>query len=365
MNAVLNSPVMEKCTLYFREGSSDKVYQCSIEPSGELFVVNFAYGRRGSTLTTGTKTSLPVDYDTAKKVFDKLVREKTSKGYTSGADGTPYTQTAQSDRTSGILPQLLNAIDEEDVNRLISDANWCLQEKFDGRRVMLMRAGPVITGVNRKGLTIGLPSSVMKSGETIRGDYIIDGEAVGETLHAFDILSLNGEDLCEKPYRVRLLALMKLLGNNPVPNIRIVETAFDANDKTSHFRELRDHKKEGAVLKRLDAPYKAGRPNSGGSQLKHKFYATVSVVVAKVNRQRSVELRLLNQEGWELVGNVTIPPNHRIPPVGTIVEVRYLYAFPESNCLFQPVYLGERTDIGSEECVLSQLKYKVSEEDES
>ena len=39
-------------TLYYREGSSDKVYQAAIVPAGELFVVNFAYGRRGSTLTT-------------------------------------------------------------------------------------------------------------------------------------------------------------------------------------------------------------------------------------------------------------------------------------------------------------------------
>ena len=48
MNAVLETP-KQSITLYYREGSSDKVYQSAIEKQGELFVVNFAYGRRGST----------------------------------------------------------------------------------------------------------------------------------------------------------------------------------------------------------------------------------------------------------------------------------------------------------------------------
>src|SRR5664279_248962 len=99
---------LEAITLYYREGSSDKVYQCAIEPAGEHFVVNFAYGRRGSTLNTGTKTNVPVDYDNAKRIFDKLVKEKTAKGYTPGEDGTPYQTPDTVERFTGILPQLLN-----------------------------------------------------------------------------------------------------------------------------------------------------------------------------------------------------------------------------------------------------------------
>ena len=42
---------MESITLYFREGPSDKVYQASIQPKDEGYLVHFAYGRRGSALT--------------------------------------------------------------------------------------------------------------------------------------------------------------------------------------------------------------------------------------------------------------------------------------------------------------------------
>ena len=97
----------------------------SIEPQGEGFVVNFAYGRRGSTMNTGTKTQTPVDYDSAKTIYDKLVREKMAKGYTQGPDGTPYQNTPKEDRVTGLLPQLLNPIDEQEVKRLLKDPAWC------------------------------------------------------------------------------------------------------------------------------------------------------------------------------------------------------------------------------------------------
>ena len=125
---------------------------------------------------------------------------------------------------------------------------------------------------------------------------------------------------------------------------------------------LKQQKAEGVVFKLWNAPYTAGRPNSGGSQLKYKFVATLSAVVAKVNQQRSVGLRLLNHEGWQPVGNVTIPANHTVPPVGAVVEVRYLYAVPDGS-LYQPVYLGQRSDVEPHECVVSQLKFKATEED--
>src|SRR5712675_1394960 len=125
MNAVMEA--QNRVTLYYREGSSDKMYQAAIEPAGELFVVNFAYGRRGSTLNTGTKNSSPVDYDTARRTYDKLVREKMAKGYTPGTDGTPYQHTDKADRATGILPQLLNPIDKQEAKRLLRNTAWCLQ----------------------------------------------------------------------------------------------------------------------------------------------------------------------------------------------------------------------------------------------
>lgn len=346
MNATVNASQTERITLSYREGPSDKVYQAAIEPQGELFVVNFAFGRRGSTLQTGSKTAEPVDYDSAKKIYDKLVREKKAKGYTEGPDGTPYRHTDQEDRATGILPQLLNPIDENEAKRLVTDPAFAMQEKFDGRRVLVQKNGAAIHGINRKGLLIGVPEIVFHSVRSISGDFILDGECVDDVLHAFDLLEWNGQDFRPQPYQHRLAALSRLLNQPDLKSVRAVETATDPANKERLFRHLLAARREGVVFKRLDAPYTAGRPNDGGAQLKHKFYATLSAVVGQVNPQRSVELRLLDGQGWKPIGNVTIPANQPVPNLGQVVEVRFLYAFKESNALYQAVYLGPRQDIG-------------------
>ncbi|MEN9634345.1 MAG: hypothetical protein RL077_2749 [Verrucomicrobiota bacterium] len=62
------------------------------------------------------------------------------------------------------------------------------------------------------------------------------------------------------------------------------------------------------------------------------------------------------------IGNVTIPANHKVPAVGAVVETRYLYAYPDGS-LYQPVYLGERSDVRQNECVVSQMKFKRDEDE--
>ena len=352
----LEQPTIENITLYFREGSSDKVYQCQIESAGDRFVVNFAYGRRGSTLNTGTKTNVPVEYDDAKRIFDKLVKEKISKGYTTGQEATPYQHTDK--QPSGLLPQLLNSIEEEQVIDLIQDDNYCAQEKHDGRHLLVRKQGRDIIGINKKGHTVGLPLPVFEVVQGFDADVTFDGESIGEKLFAFDLLELDGVDIRSWPYRERLAALMNLLFSVQQTTIKFVETAFTSQQKLALLNKLKAGKREGIVFKQIHAPYTAGKPNSGGPQLKHKFVATLSAVVAQVNRQRSVELQLIGPAGWVKCGNVTIPANHKIPTAGQVVEIRYLYAFKESGVLFQPVYLGPRDDVDNSECVTSQLKFK-------
>lgn len=355
MNAVTATP--DRVSLYYREGSSDKVYQAAIEPAGQQFVVNFAYGRRGATLTTGTKTSFPVDYATAKKIYIKLVGEKKAKGYTEGTDGTPYQHTDK--QASGVLPQLLNPIEEAEVELLLRDDNYCAQEKFDGRHLLVRKQDDHLEGINKKGLLVGLPQTVADDFRQFPGSFIPDGESIGDDYHVFDLLEWNGENLRPLPYRARLTSLINLLASAQHRHVHYVETAFTTRQKTELWQRLRLENREGIVFKRLDALYVPGKPNSGGPQLKFKFVTTLSAVVAKINVKRSVELGLFNGRTLVSCGNVTIPVNQDIPQVGAICEVRYLYAAKASGVLYQPVYLGPRDDVDPGECLVSQLKYKA------
>ena len=194
MNATVSqSNDLKRVTLYYREGSSDKVYQCAIEPVGDRFVVNFAYGRRGSTLNTGTKTGAPVGYAEAERLYDKLLREKIGKGYTEGPNGTPYQHTEN--KAAGLLPQLLNPMEEFAVAGLIENDDWCAQEKFDGHRLLVRKEGVVIEGINKRGLVVGVPAPLIQVVGHYGGDIVLDGECIGDTFHTFDVLTLNGVDV--------------------------------------------------------------------------------------------------------------------------------------------------------------------------
>lgn len=80
--------LVQQTSLYFQQGSSDKVYEVDLcEVGANQFVVNFRFGRRGAALKEGSKTTAPVARAEADKVFHALVAEKTRKGYLPA--GTP------------------------------------------------------------------------------------------------------------------------------------------------------------------------------------------------------------------------------------------------------------------------------------
>ena len=348
---------MQNITLYFKQGTSDKVYQASIQPQDGGYIVNFAYGRRGSTLATGTKTPVAVDYDAARAIYDKLVKEKQAKGYTVGEDGTPYQHHTEKVST-GIHCQLLNPIADDNIEKFLNDPAYWLQEKMDGRRLLIHKQDDKITGINRLGLTVSVPQTIALSGQ-ISSHLILDGEIIGDDFYAFDALLIGDEEIGGLRYGERYLRLVNLLASFQHPHIHLVPTHFTTGQKREAFDQLKKANAEGIVFKHTDAPYIAGRPNTGGPQLKYKFCETASFIVGKVNAKRSVSLLLFDGDKIQPAGNVTIPPNHIVPTTGQVVECRYLYAFQSSGSIYQPVYLGSRDDIRADECTTAQLKYKA------
>jgi len=358
----MNQTTIQSASLFCREGNSDKVYNAAIEPNGEGYIVTFAYGRRGNTLSTGSKTTYPVSLAEATKVFDKLVASKLAKGYqyasASAGESKPYPQSGNEGTDSGVRCQLLNAIEESDVPRLLTGRTHCLQQKYDGRRLMVRKQGDEITGINRRGLVVAIPDPIREAVGHIPFDVLIDGEAVGDTLHAFDMLEVKGNDIRHRRYIDRFAGLIMTIPPN-LPALRWVSTSVDPNDKLEIYEELKATGAEGVVFKELDAPFSPGRPNSGGTMLKFKFVESASFVVTGINTKRSVTLGLYDGDKLVPAGNVTIPPNHRIPETGEVCDVSYLYCFKQSGSIYQPVYLGRREDIPPSECVVEQLKYKT------
>ncbi|MEO1428554.1 MAG: WGR domain-containing protein [Cyanobacteria bacterium J06633_8] len=105
--------LIKRKTLHYQKDASDKVYEVDLcEVESDKYVVNFRYGRRGANLKEGTKTTQPVTLTKAEQVFDKLVGEKTKKGYVDVSAGSNVTIPAQpvatvdNPRNQGILNRL-------------------------------------------------------------------------------------------------------------------------------------------------------------------------------------------------------------------------------------------------------------------
>jgi predicted DNA-binding WGR domain protein len=93
--------LVRQARLFFQEGTSDKVYEIDLCESGDGFLVNFRYGRRGASLKEGTKTIFPVPLAEAEKVFAALQQEKRKKGYVAAGEAPIVTTGESKPRSTG------------------------------------------------------------------------------------------------------------------------------------------------------------------------------------------------------------------------------------------------------------------------
>lgn len=357
-----------KASLTCTVGGRNAEYHAKIVAVDDLFQVSVQYGAIGSTLQSTTKPAKPVPLDKAIKEFEKVIKEKTAKGYVfDGVAPSDQVNSAASTReVSGLLPQLLNPIGPNESGTYLADGRFGAMEKMDGKRLTVqynVRApfgGQSVRGINKLGLVCSVPGEVADalSRQLPVDSCTIDGELIGQKLYVFDLLEFNGSDYRDRPYRERheLLGLLLMDAGRPA-SLPLVPLVIGQTAKEALYAELLARKAEGLVYKRLSAPHVSGRPNSGGDQLKDKFCESASCLVIDASgTKRSVKLGLYNVKG-ELVpvGKVTIPANAAVPKAGDVVEVRYLYLYSIGGSLVQPVYLGARDDVTPQECRFSQV----------
>jgi bifunctional non-homologous end joining protein LigD len=349
--------IVKTSKLFFKEGNSDKIYEIDLVEENGGYLVNFRFGKRSTKLQTGTKTTSVVDIHKAESIYEKLINEKTSKGYTYDDTGTPYTNDTLINRTT-YLPQLLNPIQEEKVILYLKDNAYIAQPKIDGMRVIVEILDGVVKGYNRSGIEINIKPSLVDEFIKLRQNLVLDGELVKSTYYVFDIL-YDVVDLRSVALIERVKILRKKFNEIKFSNINVVDFSEGFEDKLTLFTKLRSENAEGIVFKNKESLYEAGRPSSLGNQLKFKFITSASVIVTGLNDKRSVSIGVMDRGKIIQVGNVKIPTNAAMPQVNEIIEVQYLYAFKETNALFQPVFLAIRDDLNFDECGFEQLKYKA------
>ncbi|HET8604616.1 MAG TPA: ATP-dependent DNA ligase [Marmoricola sp.] len=203
---------------------------------------------------------------------------------------------------------------------------FAVDTKLDGIRIQVHKRGEEVTVFTRSLDEIGdrLPVVVARARELPARDLVLDGEALAldalgrprpfqETASGmaelrpffFDLLLHDDEPLLTRPAGERLGRLDTLVpADLRVP--RLVTCAPD--EAAAFFREMVGSGQEGVVLKRLDAPYEAGR--RGSAWIKVKPRHTLDLVVLAVewgSGRRSgwlsnIHLGARNGDGFVMLG---------------------------------------------------------------
>lgn len=369
--------IIKETQLHHKSSGSDKVYCIAVIEEGDgTFSTPYCYGKRYATLSKVAYKAERTSFSKADAAYNKQINKELTRSDTPyvlspGICGDPLaclaTRTSATTSTvpprpivelerTGIAVQLLNSIDDNDLQKYLTDPRYGAQEKRNGeRRPVCQKDGGYFTSY-RKGFKVSCPVPVVDAlYKTGVSSFVVDGELIGDKYFAFDLLYAEGKDYTGASFFSRFKTLNTLFASAISKHFSIIPLAISCFDKTALYERLLKEEKEGIVFIELSSIYEPGKPASGGTRLKKRFVEAAQVIVTSVNAKRSVAIHVIEKGRQISVGSVTIPPNASIPSPGEILSVEYLYYF-EGGSLFQPVYEGVRTDIAAEDCTLSQLK---------
>lgn len=187
-------------------------------------------------------------------------------------------------------------------------ANWLAEWKWDGIRAQLIRRGgeTFIWSRGEELMSDRFPE-LLESANALPDGVVLDGEILAwkngvlpfavmqkrigrkklgkrilneapVAMIVFDLLEQQGKDIRAQPLRTRRSLLTQLLNGLPEGSSLRVSPPVrsDSWDSLSYARQTsRQHRTEGLMLKRLDSPYRAGRPRGiGGSGKSNPILST-------------------------------------------------------------------------------------------
>src|SRR5215469_2945403 len=171
----------------------------------------------------------------------------------------------------------------------LPEGDWLYEIKFDGYRALAFKAGKEVRLLSRNRTNFGndYPQLIDALKSLGAKQATIDGEiaafdnkgkssfqllqSYGKAkktplvYYAFDLLSLDGLDLRERPLTERRKLLAKLLGKAP-PNIRFSEELRGTREEL--LQVARQFQLEGLIAKRPDSVYEAGRRSGAWVKVK-------------------------------------------------------------------------------------------------
>jgi predicted DNA-binding WGR domain protein len=325
---------------HFQAGGSDKVWAAASTDDGQLLSV---WGRRGSTLQSGTKTL--ANQEAASKAFNAKVKKKCAEGYQSvpfddprygipafGAGGlevgmsNPHLKAFEQDRVRPVyLTSHVTPLSWAQLQECFQHEAYGVTEKINGVRCLVAFDGhETMITYNRRGMPLTSASSATQALKRLACQFVIDGEQLqGEATGAyvvFDLLEWQGQDVRSFPYHKRIRMLeegmqqaglitgggatsAEAMARSILPELALLTPAPSGLHLIDAILAARG---EGVIVRTLDAPYEGGDTKY---IRKFKFLADLDAIVISINpgtSTGSVRLGLVRPTDGALIhiGNV-------------------------------------------------------------
>lgn len=279
-------------------------------------------------------------------------------------------------------------LDEESVKKRMDTGNYVMEPKFDGVRVMVVREGgtrsrdrvQILTraGTNLASKFPNIVDEVLSMPGS--GKLILDGELTASDLkfvtvqraiqsgdpdaaqydiqfYPFDVLHSphTDEPTVNFSYEERHGILGQLSDSSYIDYVK--NHKDDAWDGIDLYQYMKDHGKEGVILKHRDSIYRLGH---SANWLRSKFTDTISVLPLDVNDSGTVDCMVYDIDGNQgvYVGAVQVPDidlvvilDHNL---NVVLEIE-AYGVSADGVVRHPVYKGMRFDIDRNGCPIDQL----------
>lgn len=253
-----------------------------------------------------------------------------------------------------------------DTEEFIDSANYVLQQKFDGMRVLVHWPSQEVstregTPVKFSAAKLKIPAMLADLEDLIgsdpmverMGEFYLDGELIIETgeFHVFDLIQPDQED---EPYYERLTRLTATIRHDS-KLIHRVHTAWSRSEKELFLRALEERGVEGGIFRNIHEGYYEGRSQHS---VKVKFVKTADVIVHHVSPGSSAQFGVydLDEDGvigaFRPIGSTSLIGKGEIG-VGDVIEVKYLYW--TGSAMIQPTLVRVREDKKHGECTVEQF----------
>jgi len=167
------------------------------------------WGRRGSTLQSDAKAN-DVPYEEAKRVYDRVFREKTGKGYkvaqsSGGATNGPlsvellHEKSFPATHRNCSLP-LTNRKHSSSYRILLGGSN----RNSMGGGSPVEKLNGQYSGINKLGQVISIDTQLAASLDRVRADaFLVDGEITASRFDVWELLTVDHTNLRDQPYELR------------------------------------------------------------------------------------------------------------------------------------------------------------------